>query len=70
MHDEERKRLGIGNLPGSLFEAIEEMENSEMLKEALGEHIFYKFIDNKKIEWDRYRVQITDYEINKYLPML
>mgnify|MGYP006281160687 CR=1 FL=1 len=70
MHDEERKRLGIGNLPGSLFEAIEEMESSEMLKEALGEHIFYKFIDNKKIEWDRYRVQITDYEINKYLPML
>jgi len=40
------------------------------MKEALGEHIFNKFIENKKIEWDRYRTHVTDYEIDNYLPIL
>ncbi len=66
----ERLEHGIDNLPGSLFEAIEEMSKSTMLKEALGDHIFEKFIDNKRIEWHNYRIQVTDYEIAKYLPIL
>ncbi len=70
MHQEERIYHGIDTLPGSLFEAVEEMEKSEMLKEALGDHIFEKFIDNKKIEWHNYRIQVTDYELKKYLPLL
>ena len=40
------------------------------MREALGEHIFNHFIENKKVEWDRYRIQITSYEIEKYLPVL
>ncbi len=70
MTDEERKRRGIGSLPASLLEAIQLTEKSEIVKEALGEHCFNAFIKNKKIEWDHYRVHVTDYEIKKYLPIL
>lgn len=70
MADEERKKEKIASLPGSLIEAIEHAEKSDFLKNALGEHIFKKFIENKKIEWDMYRTQITGYEIEKYLPIL
>jgi glutamine synthetase len=70
MSADERERQGIKSLPGSLFEAIEEVENSALLKEALGEHIFNKFLENKKIEWDAYRMHVSDYEIERYLPIL
>lgn len=66
----ERERQGIKSLPGSLYEAIEEVENSTLLKEALGEHIFNKYLENKKIEWDAYRMHVSDYEIERYLPIL
>jgi len=67
---EEREKRGIGMLPGSLQEAIALAENSEIVKKALGEHVFNAFIENKKIEWDSYRAQVTEYEIKKYLPIL
>jgi len=70
MSEEERKKKGIGTLPGSLWEAIQLMEKSQVVKKALGDHVFYTFIQNKKIEWDRYRVNVTDYEIKNYLPIL
>jgi len=70
MEDIERKALKIDELPGSLIEAIEIAENSKLLKDTLGEHIFSQFIQNKKIEWDNYRTQVTDYELKKYLPLL
>jgi len=70
MSDEEKERNGIKSLPGSLIEAIQITEKSELVRKTLGEHIFNKFIDNKKIEWDRYRTQVTDYELQKYLPIL
>jgi glutamine synthetase len=70
MEDAEREKLGIQTLPGSLIEAIQEAEKSEFLKNVLGEHIFQKFIDNKKIEWDNYRKQVTNYELTKFLPVL
>jgi glutamine synthetase len=57
-------------LPGSLIEAIEIAENSQLLKETLGEHIYTKFLENKKIEWDNYRTKVTDYEIKRYLSIL
>jgi glutamine synthetase len=66
----ERDRLGIKNLPGSLFEAIYEMERSELVREALGDHIFDKFIENKKIEWDNYKQHVSQYEVDRYLPIL
>jgi glutamine synthetase len=66
----ERQKLGIQELPGSLHEAITEVENSALVKEALGEHIFNKFLENKKIEWDAYRMHVSDFEIERYLPIL
>ncbi len=64
------ERRGIRTLPGNLYEAILEVENSAVVKEALGEHIFNKFIENKKIEWDRYRTHVSLYEIEKYMPIM
>ena len=61
---------GIAELPGSLYEAIEEVEKSALIKETLGDHIFTKFIENKKIEWDAYRMHVSAFEIDKYLPIL
>jgi len=66
----ERAAQGIDSLPGSLGQAIHFTERSELVREALGDHIFEKFIANKTIEWDRYRTQVSDYELEKYLPIL
>jgi len=57
-------------LPGSLWEAVELTRNSKVVREALGEHVFNAFLENKKIEWDKYRTWVTDYEKNNYLPLL
>jgi len=70
MTEDERKARGIENLPGSLIEAIEITENSELVRKILGEHVFRNFIENKKIEWDNYRKQVTNYELKMYLPVL
>ncbi len=70
MSAEERDKRGIGMLPGSLLEAIQIAEKSEVVRKALGEHVFNAFIENKKIEWDNYRKQVTEYELKKYLPIL
>jgi len=70
MEEIERKARKIEELPGSLIEAIEIAEDSQLLKETLGEHIYTKFLENKKIEWDNYRTKVTDYEIKRYLSIL
>lgn len=70
MADEEREARGVRLLPGSLYEAICECEKSALVRETLGKHVFDKLIENKKIEWDRYRIQVNVYEIERYLPML
>ena len=70
MDEHERKRKKIDMLPGSLIEAVKETEKSSLIRQALGDHVFFKFIENKKIEWDMYRTQVTSYEIKEYLPIL
>ena len=70
MSEAERLRRGIGTLPASLLEAILLTEKSELVREALGDHVFNAFIENKKIEWDQYRTQVSEYELNRYLPIL
>jgi len=70
MTEKERKDHGIENLPGSLNEAIGEMEKSELVRRALGDHIFEKFIENKRIEWNQYRTQVHAYELAQYLSVL
>ena len=67
---EERERRGIGTLPGSLAEAIELAERSELVRKTLGDHVFYTLLQNKKIEWNNYRTQVTEYELKRYLPIL
>ncbi len=70
MSEEERQRRGIETLPASLLEAILLTEKSELVRKALGDHVFNAFIENKKIEWNQYRTQVTEYELKKYLPIL
>jgi glutamine synthetase len=70
MDEAAREKAGIVSLPGSLFEAVQELEKSDLVRETLGDHIFKKFIANKKIEWDRYRIYISGYEIENYFPIL
>lgn len=67
---EEREKRSLVALPVNLFEAIACAEKSKLVREALGEHIFSRFIHNKKMEWEEDRVQITSHEIEKYLPLL
>ena len=70
MTESERKGRGIKTLPANLDDAIQLTEKSQLVRKALGEHVFNAFIANKKIEWDNYRTQVTEYEIKRYLPIL
>jgi glutamine synthetase len=66
MTDEMRMAEGIGVLPGSLVEAVDVMERSELVAEALGEHVFEWFTRNKRAEWRAYKTQITQWELDRY----
>lgn len=70
MNEEVRKKEGIDNLPGSLKGAIDYFSGSGLMKNLLGKELHQKLIENNRIEWDEYRLQVTDYEIRKYLPIL
>ena len=70
MTAEDRVKRGITTLPASLLEAVQLTEKSELVKKALGDHVFNSFIENKKKEWDEYRIHVTEYETKKYLPIL
>ena len=67
---EERVERGIVALPGSLGEATEELAGSDLLKKALGDHIFPRYVEIKRKEWDEYRVQVSQWELDKYLAAL
>jgi glutamine synthetase len=70
MTDEERKEAGIDSLPVDLHEAIQLAENSPLVRKALGDHVFEYFIRNKKVEWDNYKAQVSEYELERYLSIL
>ncbi len=70
MSGEERREKGIGQLPENLWQAIKVAEQSVWLKETLGEPLFFKLIENKRIEWENYRSRVTSYELEQYLPIL
>jgi glutamine synthetase len=67
---DERRRLGIEQLPATLGEAIELTAESELVLRTLGEHMFNRFVEIKRQEWDDYRVQVTPWELERYLPVL
>ncbi|KAF5427870.1 glutamine synthetase [Candidatus Methanomarinus sp.] len=70
MSEAERKNTGVGSLPANLGEAIAETQKSDVVRRALGDHVFERFIALKKQEWDDYRIQVTQYEIEKFLPLM
>ncbi len=67
MSESELRKNGIDNLPETLGEAIEEFEKDEFLKDLLGPHIYTKYLEAKKDEWNEFRSQVTDWEIGQYL---
>jgi glutamine synthetase len=67
---EELANKGILHLPGSLNEALGLMESSELLAETLGEHVFEWFIRNKRAEWAEYKSHVTQFELDRYFPLL
>ncbi|CAB4599874.1 unannotated protein [freshwater metagenome] len=70
MGDAALEKLGINQLPQSLNDALNVMESSELVQEALGEHIFAWFLRNKRHEWREYKTQVTPFELNRYLKSL
>ncbi|MFV9631436.1 MAG: glutamine synthetase family protein [Methanosarcinales archaeon] len=70
MTEAERKNTGVDSLPANLGEAIAETQKSDVVRRALGDHVFERFIALKKQEWDDYRIQVTQYEIEKFLPLM
>jgi glutamine synthetase len=70
MSDDERSAAGIDALPGSLAEALDEMEGSSLVRETLGEHVFEWFLRNKRAEWADDKVQVTPFELDRYFSAL
>jgi glutamine synthetase len=67
---EELEAEGISSLPGNLADAVGTMERSELVREVLGERVFEWFIRNKKAEWAEYKTQVSQFELDRYLPRL
>jgi glutamine synthetase len=66
----ERRAMGIDPLPQNLADAIALMERSELAAETLGEHVYDFFLRNKRREWEEYRIQVTAFELDRYLPVM
>ena len=67
MNSSERASRGIDNLPGSLEEALEELKKDELIKNALGEHVFEQFVAGKEAEWREYCTRVSSWEVSKYI---
>ncbi len=70
MDEKARKRHKIKELPSSLEEAIGVLEKSSLMREVLGEHVFTSLIANKKMEWQKYKMHVSQFELDEYLPVL
>ena len=70
MSSEERAKRGMAQLPSDLHEAIQLTQGSALARQALGAHVFESFLANKRLEWERYRAAVTDYDLKTYLPIL
>jgi len=65
--DEEAEERGITCLADSLAQSLSRLDKDEVVKEALGDHLYNAFCVSKKSEWDRYRMAVSDWEIKEYL---
>lgn len=63
----ERAELGVDNLPGSLAQALDELRKDKVIQSALGDHLYHRFLEAKMLEWDVYRTQVHDWEVEQYL---
>ncbi len=63
----ERKEMGIAELPGSLLEAMNELDNDSVIKDTLGTEVYEAFRRAKLEEWDEFRIRVTDWEIERYM---
>jgi glutamine synthetase len=70
LSSEDRRAGGIMSLPGSLAEAVDLMEGSTLMADALGEHVFEWFLRNKRDEWAAYKTQVSQFELDRYFPTL
>ncbi len=69
-NEERLRKSGIEMLPGSLNEALEALQADDVIMEALGDHVCERFIEAKREEWDAYRMQVTPWELERYLPIV
>ena len=70
MPEDERIRQNIGSLPGSLSDALYELEHDEVIAKALGPHVFNDFIKLEQAEWNLYKKQVHDWEIQRYINIM
>ena len=70
LSEEQRESAGIESLPTDLGEALADMEASQLVRDALGEHLFHYFLANKRREWAAYTSHVTQFEVDRYLPLL
>ena len=70
LNQDERDKLGVKSLPDNLKEAIDVLKEDSLMKEALGDHIYNKFIELKSKEWDEFRTTVTEWEINRYIKLI
>ena len=60
----------IESLPGTLEEALQELEKDSVIAEVFGEHTFRRYLEAKRLEWDEYRIQVSSWELDRYLTTL
>jgi len=65
----QRAQRNVGMLPAALGDALDELERDDVVRRALGDHVYDRFLEAKRAEWDEYRKQITPWELERYLPI-
>jgi glutamine synthetase len=68
-HLDQASRARLTSMPGSLGEAIGELEGSHLVRETLGDHLFERYVEAKRQEWDDYRISVSEWELERYLPV-
>ena len=67
MDQKTREANGIASLPGTLIDAVINMESDPLIKDVLGEHAFSHYVEGKRAEWDEYRTSVSQWEVDKYM---